>query len=160
MLVTLPDGVDINDVTFNSDRLNGFTKFVKKVNEGQYIIIGFSMDGNVIAGSSGKMLSLSTTGNADDDIIISDPIFSIPEAKPYKLRVADSYTTNLQGVQREEISVRGNTLYVYANNDTTLNIYTVSGALCEQKRLHPGVNTIPLRRGQYIINNQKVTISK
>ena len=160
MLVTLPDGVDINDVTFNSDRLNGFTKFVKKVNEGQYIIIGFSMDGNVIAGSTGRMLSLSITGNADDNIIISDPIFSIPEAKPYKLRVADSYTTNLQDVQLSQISVRGNTLYVHANSDTTLNIYTVSGALCEQKRLHPGVNTIPLRRGQYIINNQKITISK
>ena len=160
MLVTLPDGVDINAVTFNSDRLNGFTKFVKKVNERQYIIIGFSMDGNVIAGSTGKMLSLSTTGKADDDIIISDPIFSIPEAKPYKLRVADSYTTNLHGIQREEISVRGNTLYVYANSDTTLNIYSVSGALCEQKHLHPGVNTITLRRGQYIINNQKITIFK
>ena len=160
MLVTLPDGVDIDAVIFNSDRLDGFTKFVKKVNEQQYIIIGFSMNGNVIAGSTGKILSLSTTGNADDNIIISEPIFSIPEAKTYKLRVDDSYTTNLQGVQREQISVKGNTLYVHANNDTTLNIYTVSGALCEQRRLHPGVNTITLRRGQYIINNHKVAISK
>ena len=159
MFVTLPDGVDIDDVIFNSDRLDGFTKFAKKVNERQYIIIGFSMDGNVIAGSAGKILSLSTTGDANDNITISDPIFSIPEAKSYKLRVADSYTTNLQGIQLSQISVRGNTVYVHANSDTTLNIYSVSGALCEQKRLHPGVNTITLPRGQYIINNHKVSIS-
>ena len=160
MLVTLPDGVDIDDVIFNSDRLNGFTQFARKVNERQYIIIGFSMGGNVITGSAGKILSLSITGDANDNIIISNPIFSIPEAKSYKLRVDDSYTTNLQGIQLSQISVRGNTVYIHANNDTTLNIYTVSGALCEQKHLHPGVNTITLRRGQYIINNHKVTISK
>lgn len=160
MLVTLPDGVDIDDVIFNSDRLNGFTQFARKVNERQYIIIGFSMDGNVISGSAGKILSLSITGNADDNIIISDPIFSIPDAKSYKLRVDDSYMTNLQDIQAAQISVIGKTVYVHANNDTTLNIYSVSGALCEQKRLHPGVNAITLRRGQYIINNRKVSISK
>ena len=118
------------------------------------------MGGNVITGSAGKILSIHTTGNADGNIIISDPIFSIPKAKSYKLRVDDSYTTNLQGIQLSQISVRGNTMYVHANSDTTLNIYTVSGALCEQKRLHPGVNAITLRRGQYIINNRKVTISE
>ena len=160
MLVTLPDGVDIDDVIFNSDRLNGFTQFARKVNERQYIIIGFSMDGNVISGSAGRILSLSITGNADDNIIISDPIFSIPDAKSYKLRVDNSFTTNLQDIQVAQISVRGNTVYVHANNDTTLNIYSVSGALCEQKRLHPGVNAIALRPGQYIINNRKVTITK
>ena len=160
MLVTLPDGVDIDDVIFNSDRLNGFTQFAKKVNERQYIIIGFSMDGNVISGSAGKILSLSITGNADDNIIISDPIFSIPDAKSYKLRVDNSFTTNLQDIQVAQISVRGNTVYVHANNDTTLNIYSVSGALYERKHLHPGVNTITLRPGQYIINNRKVTITK
>ncbi len=160
MLVTLPDGVDIDDVIFNSDRLNGFTQFARKVNERQYIIIGFSMDGNVITGSAGKILSISTTGNADDNIIISNPIFSIPEAKSYKLRVDDSFTTNLQDIQAAQISVRGNTVYVHANNDTMLNIYSVSGALCERKHLHSGVNTITLRRGQYIINNRKVSISK
>ena len=158
MLVTLPDGVDIDDVIFNSDRLDGFTKFAKKVNDGQYIIIGFSMDGNVIAGSAGKILSISTIGSADNNIIISDPIFSIPEAKSYKLQVDDS--TNLQGIQCAQISVRGNSVYVHANNDATLNIYSVCGALCERKCLHPGVNTITLRRGQYIINNHKVIISK
>ena len=160
MLVTLPDGVDIDDVIFNSDRLNGFTQFARKVNERQYIIIGFSMDGNVISGSAGKILSLSITGNADDNIVISDPIFSIPDAKSYKLRVDNSFTTNLQDIQVAQISVRGNTVYVHANNDTMLNIYSVSGALCERKHLHPGVNAIALRPGQYIINNRKVTITK
>ena len=161
MLVTLPDGVDIDDVIFNSDRLNGFTQFARKVNERQYIIIGFSMGGNVISGSAGKILSLSITGNADDNIIIiSDPIFSIPDAKSYKLRVDNSFTTNLQDIQVAQISVRGNTVYVHANNDTMLNIYSVSGALCERKHLHPGVNAIALRPGQYIINNRKVTITK
>ena len=160
MLVTLLDGVDIDDVIFNSDRLNGFTQFARKVNERQYIIIGFSMDGNVISGSAGKILSLSITGNADDNIIISDPIFSIPDAKSYKLRVDNSFTTNLQDIQVAQISVIGNTVYVHANNDTMLNIYSVSGALCERKHLHPGVNAIALRPGQYIINNRKVTITK
>ncbi len=160
MLVTLPDGVDIDAVIFNSDRLNGFTKFARKVNERQYMIIGFSMDSDVIAGSSGKILSLRTTGNADDNIIISNPIFSIPKAKSYKLQVAESHITNLQDIQVAQISVRGNTVYVYANNDTTLNIYTVSGALYKRKRLRCGANTITLRPGQYIINNHKVTISK
>ena len=160
MMVTMPDGVDIDAVIFDSNRLDGFTKSVKKINDGQYLIIGFSMDGDVVAGTAGEILSIRTIGNANDNIIISNPIFSTPEAKTYKLQVASSFTTGIQGVQLAQMSVKGNTLSIYSNGEITLNIYNISGALYDQKRLHRGVNTITLLRGQYIINNQKIIISK
>ena len=160
MKVTLPDGVDIDAVQFDSNRLDGFTKSVRKVRERQYMIIGFSMDGDIIAGSTGEILNIRTSDNVSNNIIISDPIFSTPEAKTYKLKVAASNTTGIPDVQLAQMNVKGNTLYVHASGDTTLNIYSISGALYEQKHLHSGVNTIALSRGQYIINNQKIIISK
>lgn len=160
MKVTLPDDVDIDAVQFDSNRLAGFTKSVRKINDGQYMIIGFSMDGDIIAGSTGEILNIRTSDNVGNNIIISDPIFSTPEAKTYKLKVAGSNTTGIPDLLLAQMSVKGNTLYVHASGDTTLNIYSISGVLYEQKRLHRGVNTITLHHGQYIINNQKIIISK
>ena len=158
MKVTLPEGVDIASVEFNKERLDGFTKLVKKINEQQYLVMGYSMEGYIIEGDEGNLLTINTNGNGN--VIISDVVFSTPDAISYQLRVIGDVETGIKDIAVTRVQSFGNTVYINIANPQEMNVYSIGGQLVKKVSLVSGLNSFTLPKGQYIINNQKVIIDK
>jgi len=161
MKVTLPEDVDITAVDFNDARMGDLTKFVKKVADGQYIIMGYSLDGYTIEGSDDTILTIQTSKPAQHEVSLTDVVFSTPNAVAYKLPVVGGQATGVKDIVTSSMKVVGNTVFIYnAESDTLLYIYSLNGSLVNRQALHHGVNSFVLPRGQYVINKQKVFIGK
>lgn len=161
MKVTLPKDVNITAVDFSNARMGDLSKFVKKVTDGQYIIMGYSLDGSSIEGSENVILTIHTSKPAQEDIAITDVVFSTPNAVAYKLPVVGGQATGVKDIVTSSMKVVGNTVFIYnAESDTLLYIYSLNGSLVNRQALHHGVNAFVLPRGQYVINKQKVFIGK
>ena len=158
MKVTLPEGVDIASVEFNKERLDGFTKLVKKIGEQQYLVMGYSMEGYIIEGDEGNLLTINTKGNGN--VIIDDVVFSTPDAISYQLRVISDVETGIKDIAVTRVQSLGNTVYVNIANPQEMNVYSLGGQLVKKVSLTSGLNSFTLPKGQYIINNQKVIIDK
>ena len=158
MKVTLPEGVDIAFVEFNNERLNGFTKLVKKIDEQQYLVMGYSMEGYIIEGDEGNLLTINTNGNGN--VIISDVVFSTPDAISCQLRVISDVETGIKDIAVTKVQSFGNTVYVNIANPQEMSVYSIGGQLVKKVSLTSGLNSFTLPKGQYIINNQKVIIDK
>jgi hypothetical protein len=161
MKVTLPEDVDITAVDFSDARMGDLSKYVKKVADGQYIIMGYSLDGYTTEGSENVILTIHTSKPAQEDIAITDVVFSTPTAVDYKLPVVGGRVTGVKDIVTSSMKVVGNTVFIYnAESDTLLYIYSLNGSLVNRQALHHGMNSFVLPRGQYVINKQKVFIGK
>ncbi len=158
MKVTVPEGASITSVNFNGDRLDGFAKLMRRIGDGQYLIMGYSMDGDIVSGSDGEILEIKTSGCSNDDVIVSDAIFSTPTAVTHHLPVIGNGSTSIASIKDSKMWVEGNTLYVNAPIAQTINVYSFDGSLYTTLRLHPGQNVISLPQGLYIINHQKINV--
>ena len=158
MKVTLPEGVDIASVEFNKERLDGFTKLVKKIDEQQYLVMGYSMEGYIIEGDEGNLLTINTKGNGN--VIISDVVFSTPDAISYQLRVIGDVETDVKDIAVTRVHSYGTTVYINIAYPQEMNVYSIGGQLVKKISLVSGLNSFTLPKGQYIINNQKVIIDK
>ena len=158
MKVTLPEGVDIASVEFNKERLDGFTKLVKKIGEQQYLVMGYSMEGYIIEGDEGNLLTINTKGNGN--VIISDVVFSTPDAISYQLRVIGDVETGIKDIAVTRVHSYGNTVYINIAYPQEMSVYSIGGQLIKKVSLVSGLNSFTLPKGQYIINNQKVIIDK
>ena len=158
MKVTLPEGVDIASVEFNKERLDGFTKLVKKMDEQQYLVMGYSMEGYIIEGDEGNLLTINTKGNGN--VIINDVVFSTPDAISYQLRVIGDEETGVKDIAVTRVHSYGNTVYINIAYPQEMSVYSIGGQLVKKISLASGLNSFTLPKGQYIINNQKVIIDK
>ena len=161
MKVTLPEDVDITAVDFSYARMGDLMKYVKKVDDGQYIIMGYSLDGSTIEGSEDVILTIHTSKPAQQDIAITDVVFSTPSAVAHKLPVVGGEETGVKDVVTSSMKVVGNTVFIYnLGSDTLLYIYSLSGSLVDKQVLHNGLNSFVLPKGQYVINKKKIFIGR
>ena len=158
MKVAVPKDASITSVNFNSDRLDGFSKLVRKLDDGQYLIMGYSMDGDIVSGSDGEIMEIKTSDGSINDVIVSDVIFSTPTAVTYHLPVISNGSTSINNIIEGKMRLEGNTLYISASSAQTINVYSFNGSLYTTIHLHPGQNTITLPQGLYIINHKKIII--
>ena len=159
--VALPRDVDITDVDFCNARMGDLSKYVKKVADGQYIIMGYSLDGSTIEGSEDVILTIQTSKPALQQVAITDVVFSTPKAVAHKLPVVEGQVTTVQDIVISSMKVVGNTISIYnSGSDTLLYIYSLDGRLVNKQVLNNGQNSFVLPKGQYVINKQKVFIGK
>lgn len=159
--VALPRDVDITDVDFCNARMGDLSKYVKKVADGQYIIIGYSLDGSTIEGSEDVILTIQTSKPALQQVAITDVVFSTPKAAAHKLPVVEGQVTAVQDIVISSMKVVGNTISIYnSGSDTLLYIYSLDGRLVNKQVLNNGQNSFVLPKGLYVINKQKVFIGK
>lgn len=158
MKVTLPEGGSIESLKLNDERLGGFAKYVRKTGNGQYAIIGYSIEGNTVGGSSGELLKIHTSGCSTDNVVIGNAIFSTSSSKTYQLPVIEYGSTFVKNVPADEMWVEGNTIYINTLHGQAINVFLFNGSLYKTLRLNGGLNTFTLPKGQYIINQQKIII--
>lgn len=85
MLVTVPNGLHLTDATLDAARTDEHNVLLRQVAEGQYLIIGYSLSNSVLKGNTGKLLTLTTEGVQNGDVIISNVMFATANAEKYNL---------------------------------------------------------------------------
>ena len=85
MVVTMPEGMTLGKASIDKTRGEYHQAVVRNLGNGQYLVAGFSMDNDVLAGNSGYLLSIDTDGQATGDIVISNIEFATTDAEGYQL---------------------------------------------------------------------------
>ncbi len=158
MTVSLLENQTLASVNFDSSRTDGFNTVVKEVGNGKYIIIGYSMDGKVIEGTSGTMLTLKLSNGNSKGLCISDAIFATPNTRAYQLNVINGNATGIDNVKSLKMWVEGNIVYISNPETADINVYSLNGSLVKRMTANKGLNTFMLPNGTYIINKQKIVI--
>ena len=85
MIVNVPDGLALTSAKLNNVRSEGHQLLLRQIDNNQYLIMGFSLDNEEFSGNSGQLLTLTTEGQADGDIVINHVLFGTPDAHGYRL---------------------------------------------------------------------------
>ena len=85
MVVTMPEGMTIDKAVIDKLRGTDHQLTVRNLGNGQYLLAGYSMGNNELAGNSGRLLTITTNGHANGDIVISDIEFATAEAEAYHM---------------------------------------------------------------------------
>lgn len=128
--VILPEGTDISDVVF-AKGMSSHQILYTKLDENKYIVVGLSMNNDLIPTSVAKLIEVKLTGPANGDLYFNNIIFVTN--KEEKVRFIDE-RLNISEVNNEKET-----------------IYSLNGLRINRLR-----NTI--NKGVYIINNKKVII--
>lgn len=146
LVVTLPEEAAIQSVSFDDNRLQDFSKVVRRVAAGQYLILGFATDGSSIGGDDGGILQINISGNnAIQPIYIADAIFSTAEAMSHHLPVLDGEATGISYVDSD------------SREKDIVNVYNLDGTLFRQMP-RQAISSQTLPAGCYIVGNKKLII--
>ena len=106
MVVTMPEGMTLTRATMDSERGGDHQVTLRDLGNGQYLVAGFSMDNDKLAGNSGRLLSIVTDGQASGSIVISNVEFATAQAEGYRLKdaMASSMTTGVSEMVNSESS--------------------------------------------------------
>ena len=85
MLVTVPNDLQLTDATLDAARGDKHSVMLRQVTMDQYLVIGYSLSNSVLKGNTGKLLTLTTEGVQNGDIIISNVMFATADAEKYLL---------------------------------------------------------------------------
>ena len=85
MVVTMPEGMTIDKAVIDKLRGTDHQLTVRNLGNGQYLMAGFSMGNSELTGSNGRLLTITTNGQAKGDIVISDIEFATADAEAYHL---------------------------------------------------------------------------
>lgn len=85
MVVTMPEGMTIDKAVIDKLRGTDHQLTVRNLGNGQYLLAGFSMGNSELTGSNGRLLTITTNGQAKGDIVISDIEFATADAEAYHL---------------------------------------------------------------------------
>ena len=85
MVVTMPEGMTLDKAAIDELRGTDHQLTVRNLGNGQYLLAGFSMGNSELTGSNGRLLTITTNGQAKGDIVISDIEFATADAEAYHL---------------------------------------------------------------------------
>lgn len=85
MTVTLPEGMVLRSATLDELRGENHQLLVRQLNSQDYLIMGLSMDKDVLSGNTGRLLTLTTDGDANGEICFSNVLFATPDAETFHL---------------------------------------------------------------------------
>lgn len=161
----LPAHVSLLDVKLSEVFSNYETTF-EKVSNTTYRVIVYANDGQPIpAGTHDLNLSLNVAEMlpvAERIVSTSAALLTSKVGEDQRLTAhASSFDvtpTGISDVMQDIAIYGGKALHVEAAQARTLSIYALDGRCVKTVNLQPGVNTIPLPNGVYIVENEKVMI--
>ena len=136
MVVTMPEGMTLDKAVIDKLRGTGHQLTVRNLGNGQYLLAGFSMGNSELAGNSGCLLTITTNGQDNGEIVISDIEFATAEAEAYHLApiTISSTATGIYQIENRE----------WKQDDV---IFDLQG----RRVNHPS-------RGLYIVNGSKLIV--
>lgn len=161
----LPAHVSLLDVKLSEVFSNYETTF-EKVSNTTYRVIVYANDGQPIpAGTHDLNLSLNVAEMlpvAERIVSTSAALLTSKVGEDQRLTAHtssfDVTPTGISDVMQDIAIYGGKALHVEAAQARTLSIYALDGRCVKTVNLQPGVNTIPLPNGVYIVENEKVMI--
>ena len=144
MVVSVPEGMTLVKARMDEERGAEHQVFVRNIGDGQYLVAGFSFDNEELTGNSGRLLTITTNGQATGNIIISDVEFATADAKAWHLSditVSDSTT----GIADMDV-----------NSEQT--VYDLQGRKLDSQILRS--DRMQGKKGQIVIVNGKKVILK
>lgn len=138
MTVSVPEGMTLTDARLNSLRSDEHQIVLRQIGQNQYLIMGFSLDNDVLNGHTGCLFTLSTEGYAEGDIVFDNVQFGTPEALCYRL---NSIITEAVGTETGINEVK------FDSQQKDSQIYDLRGC-----------RVVNPTKGLYIVNGKKVTI--
>ena len=132
----LPNGINVDDVQMNMQRMSNHQLLFNKVKDGMYRVVALSTSNSMFEGTTGELVRINLDATVSDDIMIENIHLVSPEATDIHFDAIS--------VSNEATSVDGITLK--ANKNQT-NIFNLNGQRIEKPR-----------KGLNIINGQKVIL--
>ena len=163
--VQLPAQVSMLDVDL-SDAFGHHEVTFEKVSDRAYRVIVYSNDGQPLpAGTHEVGLSLNVPEMlpaAERVVSTSATLLTNKMGEDQRLTphasAFDVMPTGICDITQDASISGGKALYVEATQARTLSIYALDGRCVKALTLQPGLNTIPLPNGVYIVDNEKVMI--
>ena len=145
MLVSMPEGMSLCKAMMDEARSEGHQVTVRSLGNGQYLIAGFSIDNEVLAGNSGRLLTIATDGKATGEMVISNVEFATAQAEGYQLAtiMVTATPTGITDYNSESIT-----------NDRWYDLQGRHIGNLSPLTSHPS----PLKKGIYIVNGKKIAI--
>ncbi len=144
MVISMPAGMTLVKATMDGGRGPNHKIVVNNLGNGQYLLAGFSIDNDELAGKNGHLFTVATEGKTVGDIVINEVEFATAEAETY----------HLDGITISGTSTGISDAIRLNNNEEKINsiqdeLYDLQG-----RRM----KAIPNKRGMYIHNRKKVYI--
>ena len=147
MMLSLPEGVSLNSVQGNRERLDKHELLFQHQPDGRYLVLGYAADNRCIEGTTGRLLSLLTDKKVNGTAVLSDILLFTPKATTKQLNTLSIDLAT--GVEEIE----------YGQMDMTHDghIYDLGGRLVlssSDYERHPEI----LRTGIYVRNGRKFIV--
>ena len=137
--VLLPEDSDISEVLLSEARKNGHAVAMRQMENGCYRVLAYSMQNNTLMGNDGLLATL-LINDVDGEVVLTN--IHVTDAQLVDHALPDVSLSMLTGI---------NTL---TEATAPFDIYDLNGRLVRRD----ATSTKGLRRGIYMINNQKVVI--
>ena len=130
MTVTLPEGLVLKNATMDKSRGEDHQLTVRRLNDQEYLLMGFSMDKDIIFGNSGRLLTLTTEGAANGEIHFGHILFATFDAESVRLDDA-SVQTSATGISNIELGIADAEVFDLqgrkVNGNAKSGLYIVNG---------------------------------
>ena len=124
-MLSLPEGASLTAVTGSEERLGNHELLFRRQEDGRYLVLGYAMDNHCIGESSGELLSLQLTGNANGRAIVSEALIFTPQAETRYMNALEiDLPTAVSGVRAKDAVEDGD---IYDLNGRKLNKKPSSG---------------------------------
>lgn len=160
MDVTLPEGETLQALTLNPARADGHQLSFRRLANGKYRVIGYSLDLKAFNGKEGNLIRVETSGKTVGRVSIDNIHFVDMEAQEHILNSANGNTTGINQAEAGMIVYTdGKTIVVDADQDVLLKVYTATGLLYKTLDVKAGHNRFgDNATGIYIVNGKKINI--
>ena len=88
-MLSLPEGVSLTALVGSEERLGDHELLFRCQEDGRYLVLGFAMDNRCIGESSGELLSLRLSGNANGRATVSEALIFTPQAETRYMNALD-----------------------------------------------------------------------
>jgi len=144
MIITVPDGMTLGKATIDEARSAGHQMTVRKLGDGQYLVVGFSVNNEELKGSNGRLFSIATDGQTTGDVVINNVEFVTADAKTHNLE-GIAFSGSTTGITKMEMQ------------NTEYRVYDLQGRRLSPEVLQSG-QQLGKRKQIVIVNGKKVTL--
>lgn len=137
--LTVPEGMDVTQMTLNSLRKQNHLLLYNKVAEGHYRVVVLSTSNQTFNGSAGELLYMAFDDQPTDDIVIEDIHLVTPQASDQlfsAIGISGDTPNSISDVRHDETNSNG-------------KIYNLNGQRLKKAQ-----------KGLYVINGKKVVVKK
>ena len=132
MILSLPEGTTVDDVSISSERSAGHIAAVEHTGDGQYLVMGYSLSNKPLKGYDGTLLTVSTKGMQPDHAIVGNVVFANNKGQTFHF--TGGVTTGVVQIENDQWTI-DNPVYDLQGRKVTIG-----------------------NKGIYLIGNKKVVV--